>query len=83
MYQVGLYVIIRISQTISRSSLKVTLIFHNKSLYSYLPIGYAADRGPLCFSCTQQQTLDSCNTIKLCGRDEVKDDLKHYFHEMT
>ena len=33
--------------------------------------GYADDRGPLCFSCTQQQTLDSCNTIKLCGRDEV------------
>ena len=82
MFQVDLFVNNKLSLTISRSCLKVTLIFQNKSLYSYLTIGYADDRGPVCFSCTQQQTLDSCNTIKLCGRDEVKY-LKHYFHEMT
>ncbi|KAH3866447.1 hypothetical protein DPMN_029511 [Dreissena polymorpha] len=36
---------------------------------AYPPIGPDV-RGPVCFSCYQQATIDDCNTIRVCGRDE-------------
>ncbi|KAL4238407.1 hypothetical protein ACF0H5_003116 [Mactra antiquata] len=33
--------------------------------------GYSTSRGPVCYNCHDQMSIDDCDTISVCGRDEV------------
>ncbi|KAL4238409.1 hypothetical protein ACF0H5_003117 [Mactra antiquata] len=33
--------------------------------------GYTTSRGPVCYNCHDQMSVEDCDTISVCGRDEV------------